>query len=239
MGAANRRTIVVLETAGPVLTPWRNRVGAILETWYPGSAAGETIARLLFGDAEPAGRLPATFPASERGLPTAGDRRRYPGVGDTVRYSEGVLVGYRWYDERGKRPAYPFGHGLSYTRFALRHLKVRAARGGIGATVGVDVVNRGGRAGTAVPQLYLGLPGARGRIQPPRQLKGFQSVELRRGRTKRVTFRLDRRAFSYWNSARDRWQVAPGCYRISVGQSSRNIDQRARLPLRGGRCGAR
>ena len=238
VGAANRRTIVVLETAGPVLTPWRNRVGAILETWYPGSAAGETIARLLFGDAEPAGRLPATFPASERGLPTAGDRRRYPGVGDTVRYSEGVLVGYRWYDERGKRPAYPFGHGLSYTRFALRHLEVRAARARIAATVSVDVVNRGGRAGTAVPQLYLGLPGARGRIQPPRQLKGFRSVELRRGRTKRVTFRLDRRAFSYWNAARDRWQVAPGCYRISVGQSSRNIDQRARLPLRGGRCGA-
>ena len=142
-----------------------------------------------------------------------------------------MLVGYRWYDERGIRPAYPFGHGLSYTRFALRDLKrAGGARRGRRHASSVDVVNRGGRAGTAVPQLYLGLPGARGRIQPPRQLKGFRSVELRRGRTKRVTFALDRRAFSYWNSARDRWQVAPGCYRISVGQSSRNIDQRARPP---------
>jgi beta-glucosidase len=239
VAAANRRTIVVLETAGPVLTPWRDRVGAILEAWYPGSAAGEAIARVLFGDVDPGGRLPATFPRRERELPTAGDPRRYAGVNDVVRYSEGVLVGYRWFDERGLRPAYPFGHGLSYTRFALRNLEVRAARRGIGATVSVTVVNRGDRDGTAVPQLYVGLPGAPGRSQPPRQLKGFQSVDVRRGRTRRVTFRLNGRAFSYWNAARDRWQVAPGCYGISVGQSSRDIDQRGALPVRGGRCAAR
>jgi beta-glucosidase len=237
VAAVNRRTIVVLETAGPVLTPWRDRVGAILEAWYPGSAAGEAIARVLFGDVDPGGRLPATFPRRERDLPTAGDRRRYPGVGDVVRYSEGVLVGYRWFDARRIRPAYPFGYGLSYTRFALRDLRVRRARSGVGATVSVTVVNRGGRAGTAVPQLYLGLPGARGRVQPPRQLKGYTSVDVRRGRAERVTFRLDRRAFSYWNTRRHEWQVAPGCYRVLVGQSSRDIDERAALRVRGGRCG--
>jgi beta-glucosidase len=237
VAAANRRTIVVLETAGPVLTPWRGRVGAILEAWYPGSAAGEAIARVLFGDVDPGGRLPATFPRRERDLPTAGDRRRYPGVNDVVHYSEGVLVGYRWFDERGIRPAYPFGHGLSYTRFALRNLSVRRARSGVGATVSVTVVNRGSRAGTAVPQVYVGLPGARGRVQPPRQLKGYQSLVLRRGGAKRVTFRLDRRAFSYWDTRRDRWEVAPGCYRIQVGQSSRDIEARAALALRGGACG--
>jgi len=237
VAAANRRTIVVLETAGPVLTPWRQRVGAILEAWYPGSAAGEAIARVLFGDVDPGGRLPATFPRRERDLPTAGDRRRYPGVNEVVRYSEGVLVGYRWFDERGIRPAYPFGHGLSYTRFALRNLGVRRARGGVGATVSVTVVNRGSRAGTAVPQVYVGLPGARGRVQPPRQLKGYQSLDLRRGQARRVTFRLDRRAFSYWDTRRHRWEVAPGCYRIQVGQSSRDIDARGALALRGASCG--
>ena len=236
VAAANRRTIVVLETAGPVLTPWRDRVGAIVETWYSGSATGEAIARVLFGDVDPAGRLPTTFPRRERDLPTAGNRRRYPGVGDVVRYSEGVLVGYRWFDERGIRPAYPFGHGLSYTRFTLRDLSVRPAGTGIGATASVTVVNRGSRGGTAVPQLYLGVPGARGRLQPPRQLKGYQSIRLRRGQSRRVTFRLDRRAFSYWSTRRDRWQVAPGCYRVVVGQSSRNLEQRAALPVLGGRC---
>ena len=200
VAAANKRTIVVLETAGPVLTPWRGKVEGIVEAWYPGSDGGAAIARVLFGDVDPGGRLPATFPRRERDLPTAGNRRRYPGIGNVVHYSEGVLVGYRWYDQRGIEPAFPFGHGLSYTRFAFRKLRVR--RHGGGAEVAIDVVNVGRRSGIAVPQLYLGLPGARGRVQPPRQLKGFESVSLRRGRSARVRFHLDSRAFSYWSSHR-------------------------------------
>ena len=234
VAAANKRTIVVLETAGPVLTPWRAKVEGIVEAWYPGSDGGAAIARVLFGDVDPGGRLPATFPRRERDLPTAGNRRRYPGIGNVVHYSEGVLVGYRWYDQGGIQPAFPFGHGLSYTRFAFRKLRVR--RHGGGAEVAIDVVNVGRRSGIAVPQLYLGLPGARGRVQPPRQLKGFESVSLRRGRSARVRFHLDSRAFSYWSSRRDRWQVAPGCYRVLVGRSSRAIVAHATIAMRGGSC---
>jgi beta-glucosidase len=151
-----------------------------------------------------------------------------------VHYSEGVLVGYRWFDQRGIQPAFPFGHGLSYTRFQLGRLRVQR-RGG-GALVSVDVRNVGRRAGVAVPQLYLGLPGTRGRVQPPRQLKGFESVSLRPGRRARVRFRLAPRAFSYWSARRDRWVVAPGCYRVEVGRSSRDVASRAAIAMRGGRC---
>jgi beta-glucosidase len=236
VATANDHTIVVLETAGPVLTPWRAQVEAIVEAWYPGSGGGAAIARVLFGDVDPGGRLPATFPRRERDGPTAGNRRRYPGVGDAVHYSEGVLAGYRWFDQRGVEPAFPFGHGLSYTRFAFRGLRVRRAGRGVDARVSVEVVNTGRRAGIAVPQLYLGLPRGRGRMQPPRQLKGFESVNLRPGRGVRVSFALDERAFSYWNSRHQRWQVAPGCYHVLLGRSSRDIVARATIPLRGGHC---
>jgi beta-glucosidase len=190
----------------------------------------------MFGDVDPGGRLPATFPRSERDLPTAGDPRRYPGVEDVVDYSEGLFVGYRWYDERRIRPAYPFGHGLSYTRFALRRLRVRPAWRGTAARVSVEVVNRGRRVGTAVPQLYLRLPAARGRPQPPRQLKGFASVELRPGRARRVRFALDARAFAHWGSRRDRWEIAKGCYRLWVGQSSRDRGRGVRIAVGGAHC---
>ncbi|MEA2401967.1 MAG: beta-glucosidase [Thermoleophilaceae bacterium] len=236
VAAANHRTIVVLETAGPVLTPWRDRVEGIVESWYPGSAGGTAIARVLFGDVDPGGRLPATFPRRAQDLPTAGDPRRYPGVGDVVHYSEGVLVGYRWYDRRGIAPAFPFGHGLSYASFAFRRPRMRPAPRGLGARVSLEIVNTGRRTGVAVPQLYLGLPGARGRVQPPRQLKGFESVTLRPGRRARVHFRLGARAFSYWDVRRHRWQVAPGCYRMLLGRSSRRIVARATIAVRGARC---
>jgi beta-glucosidase len=234
VAAANPRTIVVLETAGPVLTPWRKRVEGIVEAWYPGSAGGEAIARVLFGDVDPGGRLPATFPRRARDLPTAGNPRRYPGVDGIVRYTEGVLVGYRWYDERGIAPAFPFGHGLSYTRFAYRDLRVRR-RGG-GAVVSFDVVNTGRRAGVAVPQVYVGLPGARGRVQPPRQLKAFDSIALVRGARRHVRLRLDERAFSYWNVRSHRWRVAPGCYRVALGRSSRDVVARTAVAMGGGSC---
>jgi beta-glucosidase len=234
VAAANDRTIVVLETAGPVLTPWRHQVEAIVEAWYPGSGGGAAIARVLFGDVDPGGRLPATFPARARDLPTADSPRRYPGVAGKVHYSEGVLVGYRWFEQRGLRMAFPFGHGLSYGRFIFEDLRVR--RAGSGARVSLTVRNRGPRAGIAVPQLYLGLPDGRGHAQPPRQLKGFESVALRPGRSKRVTFRLDARAFSYWDSRRERWRVAPGCYRVEIGSSAQAIVDRELLALRGARC---
>jgi beta-glucosidase len=235
VAAANPRTIVVLETAGPVLTPWRGDVEAILEAWYPGMAAGDAVARLLFGDADPGGRLPATFPRAERDLPTAGRPARYPGIDGAVHYSEGVLAGYRWFDRRRIKPAYPFGFGLSYTRFRLGGLDVRRT-GPASARVAARVRNVGKRRGAAVLQVYVHLPGAPGRVQPPRQLKAFDSVALRPGAGARARFRLDRRSFSYWDSARDGWRVAPGCYRIEIATSSRDIVARRSLALNGGIC---
>ena len=232
VAAANDRTIVVLETAGPVLTPWRDKVEAIVEAWYPGSGGGAAIARVLFGDVDPGGRLPATFPDRARDLPTAGNRRRYPGVGDVVHYSEGIRVGYR--NDLGPVPAFPFGDGLSYTRFAFSDLRVRHRDRS--AVVSIAVRNVGRRAGIVVPQLYLQLPSARGRRQPQHALKGFESVALRRGQRTRVRFKLNARAFSYWNTRRDRWQIAPGCYEINVGRSSADFVANATIAMTGGRC---
>jgi len=153
---ANPRTVVVMETGGPVLTPWRDAVAGLVEAWYPGESGGIALAQALFGDVDPAGRLPATFPAREADLPQARDRESFPGTNGTVKYKEGVLVGYRRFDEKGVEPAYPFGFGLSYAAFAFSDLQV--VRSSAGVTVRATVSNRGARSGVAVPQLYLGLP---------------------------------------------------------------------------------
>jgi hypothetical protein len=217
-----------------VLTPWRDKVKGLLEAWYPGQNGGTAIARVLFGDAEPGGRLPATFPLREADEPAAGDPEKYPGVGERVSYKEGVLIGYRWFDERRLGVAYPFGHGLTYTTFRYGRLRVRP---GPAVRVSVAVTNTGDRAGTAVPQAYLGMPDPDpDTLQPPWQLKGFQRVALRPGQTKRVAFKLDDRAFSYWSTAAGEWRVAPGCYDIGVGPSSRDLPLRAVVSRGGAAC---
>jgi beta-glucosidase len=218
VAAAQPRTIVVLQSGGPVLTPWRDKVRGLLEAWYPGQNGGTAMARVLFGDAEPAGRLPATFPLSEADEPVAGDPEKYPGTGEVVRYKEGIFIGYRWFDERKLGVAYPFGYGLGYTTFRVSDLRLEH---GSDAAASVAVTNTGRRAGSAAPQLYVGMP-ERGVDQPPLQLKGFQRVSLAPGETKRVRFALDERAFSHWDARADRWTVTPGCYRIVVGQHSRD-----------------
>jgi beta-glucosidase len=237
--AAQPRTVVVLETGGPVLTPWAGAAGAVLEAWYPGERGGAAVARTLYGDVDPAGRLPATFPRDEADLPTAGSLAKYPGIGGRVSYREGVLVGYRWYDAKGLRPAFAFGHGLSYTTFAFGPLKVQRLRGGI-VRVSLTVRNTGMRPGVAVPQLYVSLPSPRdGVIQPPRQLRGVRKVALAPGAARRVAFRLDRRALSYWDTRSGDWAVAPGCYALAVGRSSRALVRRGHVPVGGGRCARR
>jgi beta-glucosidase len=234
---ANKRTIVVLETGGPVLTPWRGKVAGILEAWYPGAGGGPALARVLFGDVDPGGRLPATFPRTEDDYPYAGDREAYPGVAEEVQYKEGVLVGYRWFDAKRHRPAYPFGFGLSYTTFRYGPLKLRR-RGQDAATVSFRVKNVGRRPGVEVPQLYLGLPSPSKEVeQPPVQLKDFRKLTLEPGQRKRVKFRIDPRDLSYWNVDGDGWRIAPGCYQVMIGRSSRRIARIAEESFRGGRCG--
>jgi beta-glucosidase len=234
VAAANRHTVVVLETGGPVLTPWRGQVSGLLEAWYPGEQGGAAIARVLFGDVDPSGHLPVTFPKSEAQEPTAGDPASYPGIANSETYKEGVFVGYRWFDAHKLAPAFPFGFGLSYTRFAYRHLVLKPTA--TGARVSVTVANVGRIAGAAVPQLYVGLPAAPGVPQPPGQLKGFQKVMLAPGRQARISFALDGRSLSYWDAALGGWRVAPGCYRVMIGSSSRDLPLRGGFSRAGGRC---
>jgi len=233
VAAANPHTVVVLETGGPVLTPWRGKVPAILEAWDPGEDGGTAIARVLFGDVDPAGRLPVTFPNSPDDLPTAGDPEKYPGVGETETYKEGVLVGYRWFDAKRLQPAFPFGAGLSYTSFALSDLRLSAGE------ASVLVRNTGKRKGTQTVQVYVDIPSpAAGAPQPPRQLKGFAKVELAPGAAKRVPVALDDRSFSSYDVGRAAWRVAPSCYVVEVGTSSRDIALSGTLPRGGGSCAA-
>jgi beta-glucosidase len=205
-----------------VLMPWLARVAGVVEAWYPGQEDGNAIASVLFGDVDPGGKLPMTFPADERQGP-AKTPAEYPGDGVTVHYDEGVLVGYRWYDAKNEKPLFPFGHGLSYTTF--RYSALRATRD----AVQVRVTNTGRRAGTEVAQLYLGMPASAG--EPPNQLKGFQRVRLSPGRSATVTFRLGTRALSVWDGGR--WRVPAGTYRVTVGGSSRDIHATAHFTVGG------
>jgi beta-glucosidase len=237
VAAANKNTIVVLETGGPVLTPWRNKVRGIVEAWYPGQEGGPAIARVLFGDTDPGGRLPATFPRKEADLPTAGDPEKYPGVNETVTYKEGVLEGYRWYDAKRLRPAYSFGFGLSYTKFRNRGLRVKRT-GAARVRVSLRVRNTGKRRGSTVVELYVGKPQPSAAVvQPPKALVGIRKFRLRRGKSKRVTFTVARRALSYWDTPGKRWRVASGCYRFMVGRSSRQITGHRSVRIGGrGKC---
>jgi beta-glucosidase len=224
---ANPRTIVVVKSGGPVLMPWSRQIPAILEAWYPGEEDGNVVADLLTGAVNPSGKLPITFPDSEQQGP-ARTLDQYPGVGpkpDTaVNYSEGALVGYRWYDAKNIRPLYPFGYGLSYTTFAYRNLNVvPASASPSGMPVNFDVTNTGKCAGSEVAQVYVTLPATPDLVQPPRQLKGFVRLTLAAGETQHAQVVLPPRAFSDWDTASHGWKSAAGDVTISVGGSSRDL----------------
>ncbi len=224
IAAANPHTVVVLKTGGPVLMPWLDQVAAALEAWYPGEEDGNVVAQLLFGNMNPSGKLPLTFPKAERDTP-AHTPQQYPGVNGTAVYSERLQVGYRWYDEQHIAPLFPFGYGLSYTRFAIRNLRAPARlHADVPARIGVDITNTGGTPGAEVIQVYIAAPAAA--HEPPRQLRGFAKVPLRPGETRHVTITLERRAFSIWNETANRWTTFPGRYVILVGNSSLELPVR-------------
>jgi len=231
VAAANPNTIVVLDTGGPVLMPWLDQIKGLLEAWYPGQEDGNALAALLFGDADPSGHLTETFPASMSDLPIQ-SASQWPGVtesGDSVgphsSYSEGLLVGYRWYQARGITPLFPFGFGLSYTSFRFSNLTVTSTSSG--AVARFNVQNTGLRAGAEVAQASVGMPSSTG--EPPNQLKGFQKVWLEPGQTKTVSITLPETSFAWWNTAGEQWVVTPGNYTVSVGDSSASLPLHATL----------
>jgi beta-glucosidase len=220
---ANPRTVVVLDTSGPVAMPWLNEIAGVFEAWYPGQQDGNAIAALLFGDVDPSGHLPETFPASaSQGVAHGGTvltpNDQFPGNGSDIDYSEGIDVGYRYYDVHGQTPLFPFGYGLSYTSFAYRDLEVHPGQAGQ-ETAQVTITNTGSRAGAEVAQLYLTDPPAAG--EPPYQLKGFQKVTLAPGQSRRLTFTITRQDMSYYGG--HGWTAAPGGYRLSIGSSERDL----------------
>ena len=225
VAAANPNTVVVLNTGGPVLMPWINQVKGVIEAWYPGEEDGDAISDVLFGSVNPSGKLPITFPATEDAVP-ASTPAQYPGVDGVATYSEGLQVGYRWDNAQGVTPLFPFGYGLSYTRFAFSHLTLHQDGGRV--QVSAKVTDTGGRAGTEVAQLYVTDPASVG--EPPRQLRGFDRVTLGPGQSKEVDFTLPASALAYWNTGTGTWSVAPGTYQAYVGDSSAS----ANLPLHGG-----
>jgi beta-glucosidase len=227
VSAVNPNTIVVLNTSQPVALPWLDRVRAILEMWWPGDEGGWGTARILLGRTSPAGRLPVTWGRQLQDYPATDPRypeRSADGVDQKTTYSEGVNVGYRWFDHESIEPLFAFGYGLSYTKFAYSALKVgRAADSGI--DVSFHVRNTGNAAGDEVPQVYLGSPGEppSGVQFPVRTLVAFERLHLSSGQTKRVTLHVAPRQLQYWSSVRGRWATAGGNRTISVGASSRDL----------------
>jgi beta-glucosidase len=230
VAAVNRRTIVVLNTGGPVLMPWLDHVEAVLQAWYPGQQFGTALAAVLFGDSDPGGRLPITFPASDTQEPAPPTRpERYPGVNGEQRYDEGIFVGYRWYDQFRQRPLFPFGYGLSYADFRFGDLRVRPDHGGVMATTRVTNTSR--RAGSTVAQAYLSFPRSAG--EPPRQLKGYQKVHLGPGQSAVVSFRLDRADLGYFDEHMHRQVIADGRYTLFAGTSSGDLPESESFELGG------
>jgi beta-glucosidase len=244
VAAASDTTVAVLNAGSAVEMPWLDEVDAVLHAWHSGEQFGPALAALLWGDVNPSAKLPMTFPKSVADTPTAGSSAQYPGVfsdGSTVRpagsneirqvsYSEGLEVGYKWYDEEDIDPLFEFGYGLSYTSFEYSGLKVtvdreRRTNERAVATVSFTDTNTGDRDGTEIPQVYLTLPDAAG--EPGKRLVSFDRVELAAGESTRVELVVDSAAsnqpFSIWDVDTDRWVSPKGRYEISVGSSSRDI----------------
>ncbi len=221
VAAVQPNTVVVLHNGSPVEMPWADQVKGIVEAYLGGQAVGAAIVDILFGKVNPSGKLPETFPYKLEDNPSY---LYYGGEKDRVEYREGIFVGYRYYDKKHMDVRFPFGHGLSFTTFAYDAPKISAKRirDTETVTIRVDVTNTGSRPGKEVVQLYVAPPKG-DVIRPVRELKGFEKVELAPGETKMVSFTLDGRAFSYWNTQIHDWHVESGTYRLQVGQSSRRI----------------
>ena len=222
IAAANKNTIVVIAAGGPVtMTKWIGRVAAVVQAWYGGQEAGHAIGDILFGAQNPSGKLPVTFPKQWSDSPAYKD---YPGVNLHTAYTEGIYVGYRGFDKGTVEPLFPFGYGLSYTKFDYSGLKISPAKVAAGKQVDVTmrVRNSGSRAGAEIVQLYV--HDVKSTVDRPlKELKGFQRVTLKPGEARNVSFTLDKSAMSFFSTAKDEWVAEPGAFEVWIGASSRDI----------------
>jgi len=240
VAAANPKTVVVLESGTAVTMPWLDKVGAVAEAWYSGSRGATAVANVLFGDVNPSGKLPMTFPRSEADLPHTTVVKPPPGAqgaspvmhdGEakakfSVTYSEGLKVGYKWYDAEKKPVLFPFGFGLSYTTFKYSALEVTS---GPSPQITFQVTNSGGRAGVEIAEVYAALPASA--EEPPKRLVGWKRLELAPGESKTVSIAIDPKYLSIWDVTGDKWQLVPGSYTFMVGGSSQDLTMSKKITL--------
>ena len=227
----NQNTIVVINAGGPIImTKWVAEVPAIVDMWYGGQEGGNAIADVLFGEANPSGKLPVSFVKEWKDSPAYG---HYPGENLQVEYAEGIYVGYRYFDKKKVEPLFPFGYGLSYTKFDYGELKVspNEAAAGQPVEVSLQLRNSGSRSGAEVVELYVH-DGHASVDRPIQELKGFQRVELARGETKTVHFTIDRSALAFYSTAKKDWVTEPGQFDVLVGSSSRDIRMKGSFVLK-------
>jgi len=226
---ANKNTVVVLNNGAPVaMSGWINQVAGVVEAWFPGQECGNAIADVLFGDVNPSGKLPETFPKRLEDNPTY---PYYPGQGGKVSYGEGIFVGYRYYDTKEVEPQFPFGYGLSYTTFEYNNLQVPTEmRPSDKLKVTVDVTNTGERAGKEVVQLYI-RDMESSLERPAKELKGLQKISLDAGEVKTVQFYITTDALSFYDPSKKRWVAEAGEFEVLIGSSSRDIRSRAIFTL--------
>jgi beta-glucosidase len=222
VAATNQHTVVVLETGGPVRMPWLPLTAATIEAWYPGARGGEAIARILFGEVNPSGRLPITFPENELQLP----RPKIAAEAVEVNYFEGAQVGYKWFDKNRIKPLFPFGFGLSYTAFDYAGLTATSSESDV--TVSLDVKNIGTRQGADIPQFYVRRPDV---SAFPIRLVGWSRVMLDPGETQRVTLTIDPRLLAHFDIVAGEWEIAPGRYVIEAGANARDLSLKTEFSL--------
>jgi beta-glucosidase len=229
IAAVNPNTIVVLNGGSPLTMPWLDKVAAVVDQWFNSQECGNALAAVLFGDVNPSGKLPTTFPVRLEDNPAY---INYPGENGQVHYGEGIFVGYRYYDKKQVAPLFPFGHGLSYTTFEYSNLQVSGSQFDLeeGLLLSCDIRNTGSVAGKEIVQLYVHDVEST-LVRPQKELKAFTKVALQPGETKTVTFQLDQEAFWYYNPAVSDWQTEAGEFEILIGASSRDIRLQAAVQL--------
>jgi beta-glucosidase len=224
---ANPNTVVILNAGSPVEMTWIDQVPAVLEAFYPGQEGGNAVARILLGEVNPSGKLSETFPVRLEDTPAY---INYPGTRD-VQYGEGIFVGYRYYEKKDVAPLFPFGHGLSYTRFEYSDLQTPAvAKAGSTIPVNLVVRNSGEIAGKEIVQVYV-RDVVSSLVRPVKELKGFSKVDLQPGQSTQVSFELDPRAFAFFDPYKNQWVVEAGEFEILVGSSSQDVRLSGRLLL--------